>query len=411
MRKWRYLYAGTIVLALVIGLGLWSPLKPADAEKAAKVPRFVVDPSWPKPLPNRWVTGEVAGTCIDSQDHVFTVNRRNLDALETSFGWPAAPPVVAFDGEGNVVNAWGDPAVVPNGLHGCFVDHEDNVWIAGNGDGIVQKYSQDGTLLLQIGTRGVCDGPVVASRPVNPTCGSPGFNSSTTLLNQPADVAVDPSNGDVYIADGYGNHRVAVFDRTGRYLRQWGSAGTAPGQFAPGGGGHPHCVVLSNAALLYVCDRANDRIQVFDKMGNLQGIIPIKPGTGSVPGPYGNPDGSGRGAVGSANDLHFSIDKRQKYMYVNDVGNGTLWIFDRFAGNRILGGFGRPGHQAGEFTLFHSVALDSKGNMYTGETVGGRRSQKFVRRGHVSADQLEIFRGSPHYDPLPWATGSGRDDD
>jgi hypothetical protein len=411
MTGWRPLYAGTLVLALVVGVGLWNPLHRADAKKESsdKIPRFVVDPSWPKPLPHRWVTGEVAGTCVDSQDRVFTVNRRNLDALETSFGWPAAPPVVAFDAEGNVVHAWGDPAVLPNGIHGCFIDHEDNVWIAGNGDGIVQKYSQDGTLLLQIGTRGLCDGPEVPSRPVNPTCGSPGFNSSTTLLNQPADVAVDPANGDVYIADGYGNHRVAVFDRNGGFLRQWGSPGTGPGQFAPGGGGHPHCVVFDKHGVLYVCDRANDRIQVFDKIGNLQGIVFVKPGTGSVPGPFGNPDGSGRNAVGSANDLDFSVDRVQKYMYVNDVGNSTLWIFDRFAGNRILGGFGRPGHQAGEFTLFHSVAVDSRGNMYTGETVGGRRSQKFVRRGQVSPEGLEIFRGSPHYDPLPWAARSGDD--
>jgi len=407
MKGWRYLYAGTLVLAVVVGVGLWNPLNRADAKKdhTDKIPRFVVDPSWPKPLPNRWVTGEVAGTCIDSQDHIFTVTRRNLDALETSFGWPPSPPVIEFDGEGNVVNAWGNPAILPNGIHGCFVDHEDNVWIGGNGDGIVQKYSHDGsTLLLQIGTRGVCDSPTGA-------CGLPSSNSSPVLLNQPADIAVDPSNGDAYIADGYGNHRVAVFNRSGLFLRQWGSPGTGPGQFAPGGGGHPHCVVFDKRGLLYVCDRANDRIQVFDKMGNLQGIIPVKPGTGSVPGPFGRPDGSGRGAVGSANDLHFSIDRAEKYMYVNDVGNSTLWIFDRFAGNRILGGFGRPGHQAGEFTLFHSVAVDSKGNMYTGETVGGRRSQKFVPRGHVSADQLEIFRGSPVYDPLPWAGRSGRDAD
>jgi len=283
---------------------------------------------------------------------------------------------------------------VPTGLHGCFVDYQDNVWIAGNGDGIVQKYSHNGTLLLQIGTKGHCDSPTGA-------CGVPDSNSSPIYLNEPADVTVDPANGDVYVADGYGNHRVAVFDKNGRFLRQWGSAGTAPGQFAPGGGGHPHCVVFDNRGLLYVCDRANDRIQVFDKFGNLKEVIPVKPGTGSVPGPYGNPDGSGRNAVGSANDLDFSIDRDQQYIFVNDVGNSSLWVFDRLLGNRILGGFGRPGHQAGEFTLFHSVAVDSKGNMYTGETVGGRRSQKFVPRGFISTEHLETFRGSPHYDPLP----------
>jgi hypothetical protein len=116
------------------------------------------------------VTGDVAGTCIDSHDHVFTINRGNLQAPETVVAI-ASPPVIEFDRQGNVANAWGNRDVLPNGLHGCFVDHEDNVWIAGNGDGIVQKYSHNGVLLLQIGTRGVCDGPGGA-------CGSPGFNSS-----------------------------------------------------------------------------------------------------------------------------------------------------------------------------------------------------------------------------------------
>jgi sugar lactone lactonase YvrE len=125
-------------------------------------------------------------------------------------------------------------------------------------------------------------------------------------------------------------------------------------------------------------------------MGTLRGIIPVKPGTGTP----------GRGAVGSANDLDFSLD--QKIMYVNDVGNTTLWFLDRAAGNKIIGGFGRPGHMAGEFTLFHSVARDSRGNLYTGETVGGRRSQKFVPRGTVPDEKLGTFLGSPHYDPLAW---------
>jgi hypothetical protein len=406
MKKTRIAYAGAVVLASVVALGAWKPFGQAKAHGASsKIPKYVVDPYWPKPIPQRWVTGEVAGTCIDSRDHIFTVNRRNPDALETSFGWPIAPPVVEYDGEGNVVNGWGDPAIMPNGLHGCHVDYQDNVWVAGNGDGIVQKYTHEGKLLMQIGVKGKCDSPTGA-------CGVPDSNSSTTLLNQPADIVVDPANGDIYIADGYGNHRVVVFDKNGHYLRQWGSAGTGPGQFAPGGGGHPHCVVFDKNFLLYVCDRANDRIQVFDKFGNIKEIIPVKPGTGSVPGPYGNPDGSGRNAVGSANDLDFSIDRQQQYMFVDDVGNSSLWIYDRLQGNRILGGFGRPGHQAGEFTLFHSVALDSKGNIYTGETVGGRRSQKFVPDGFVSARNLGTWRGSPHYDPLPSKkSGHGSDED
>jgi len=372
----RILFLGAVVPALVIGLGLWSPLNKATAKGKPETPVYRVDPFWPKPLPveatqispathmpKPWVTGEVAGTCIDSKDHVFTVNRGNLISPETVTA-VASPPILEFDREGNVVNAWGNRDVLPNGLHGCFVDHHDNVWIAGNGDGIVQKYTHDGkTLLLQIGTRGLCDTATGA-------CGSPGLNSSQTLLDQPADMAVDPANDDVYIADGYGNHRVVVFSKNGVYLRQWGSSGTGDGQFQPADGGHPHCVVLSKDGLVYACDRGSDRIQVFDKMGNLKRIIPVKPGTGV----------GGLGTAGSAWDLDFSPGKRQTFMFEVDGGNEILWIFDRAAA-QILGGFGRPGHQAGEFTFLHTVSVDSKGNLFTGETINGRRIQKFVKVG------------------------------
>ena len=414
MRVWRWIYVGTLVLTLVVGLGVWNPLSQVIATSSL-VPRYVVDPFWPKPLPidprtgKPWVTGEVAGTCIDSRDHIFTVNRgynNGLVAPETVVAVPS-PPVVEYDPAGNVVNAWGEAAVLPNGIHGCFVDYQDNVWIAGNGDGIVQKYTRKGDLLLQIGTRGMCDWPANGN-----ACGNSGAdptaNQSKTLLNQPADVAVDPTNGDIYIADGYGNHRVVVFDSKGTYLRQWGSVGDGPGQFAAGDGGHPHCIVLGNDGLLYVCDRGQDRIQVFDKLGNLKKIIPVIPGTGTP----------GIGTAGSAWDLDFSPDRRQELMFESDGGNEVLWTFDRMAalagaaltatpGQGILAGFGRPGHAAGEFTFLHTVAADSKGNLYTGETVGGRRIQKFVRRGHVFDNELDVFVPAgnptellPHYDPV-----------
>jgi NHL repeat len=414
MRVWRWTYVGTLVLTLVVGLGVWNPLSQVIATSSL-VPRYVVDPFWPKPLPidprtgKPWVTGEVAGTCIDSRDHIFTVNRgynNGLVAPETVVAVPS-PPVVEYDPAGNVVNAWGEAAVLPNGIHGCFVDYQDNVWIAGNGDGIVQKYTRKGDLLLQIGTRGMCDWPANGN-----ACGNSGAdptaNQSKTLLNQPADMAVDPTNGDIYIADGYGNHRVVVFDSKGTYLRQWGSVGDGPGQFAAGDGGHPHCIVLGNDGLLYVCDRGQDRLQVFDKLGNLKKIIPVIPGTGTP----------GLGTAGSAWDLDFSPDRRQELMFETDGGNEVLWTFDRMAalagaaltatpGQGILAGFGRPGHAAGEFTFLHTVAADSKANLYTGETVGGRRIQKFVRRGHVFDNELDVFVPAgnptellPHYDPV-----------
>lgn len=389
--RWRIAYLGAVVLALALGLGLWKPLARVDATERPATPRYRVDPFWPKPLPvdtatgKPWVTGEVAGTCIASDDHVITVNRGfqpgGLVAPETVVA-VASPPVVEYDREGEVVNAWGNPAILPTGIHGCFVDFQDNVWIAGNGDGIVQKYSRDGsTLLLQIGTKGVCDWPANGNKCGN-SGGDPTANRSTTLLNEPADVAVDPKNGDVYVADGYGNHRVVVFDRSGTYLRQWGgvvtnNAAPEPGKFAAGDGGHPHCVVIGNDGLVYVCDRADDRVQVFTKDGALTRVIPIRPGVGVTPGPGG---AAPLGTAGSAWDVDFSNDADQTFMYEVDGGEEILWIMDRALGT-LLDGFGRPGHAAGEFTFLHSVALDSKGNVFTGETIGGRRIQKFVRHG------------------------------
>ncbi|HEX6439901.1 MAG TPA: 6-bladed beta-propeller [Candidatus Binatia bacterium] len=413
MRIWRWVYVGTLLVTLVVGLGVANPLRDMDV-KDSRVPQYVVDPFWPKPLPNDpetgkpWVTGEVAGSCVDSRDHIFTVNRgynNGLVAPETVVAVPS-PPVVEYDPHGNVVNAWGEPAILPNGVHGCFVDYQDNVWIAGNGDGIVQKYSRKGELLLQIGTKGVCDWPAN-----NNACGNsgadPNANQSRTLLNQPSDVAVDPANGDIYIADGYGNHRVVVFDKNGTYLRQWGSVGDGPGQFGAADGGHPHCVVLGNDGLVYTCDRGQDRLEVFDKSGNLVKIIPVIPGTGTP----------GLGTAGSAWDVEFSPDRRQELMFNADGGNEVVWTFNRLAalagaaltatpGQGILAGFGRPGHNAGEFTFLHTVAADSKGNLYIAETVGGRRIQKFVpRRG--KGNDLHVFTPAgnpdqllPHYDPV-----------
>ena len=406
MRASHLVYAGAALLASAVSLAFFTGQTQANT-RGSHVPQFRVDANWPKlPLPSAgdfgtplvlststgkpkpWVTGEVAGTCVDSRNHVFTVNRGNLIAPEDVEAVPS-PTVIEFDQAGNVVNAWNTTARQAQ-IHGCFVDFQDNIWIAGNGDGVVQKWTHDGkTLLLQIGTLGVCDNP-----PAN-TCGNsganPAANQSKTLLNEPANVWVDPDRdpvngkrGSVYIADGYGNHRVVVFDAQGVFLRQWGGvAGTVnnpvtdfPADFGAGDGGHPHCVVGGSDGLMYVCDRQDDRIQVFTKTGTLMRIIPVVPGTGATLGIGGAP---GLGTAGSAWDLQFSNDAFQMFMFEVDGGNEQMHIMDRALG-AILASFGQPGHQAGtQFTFLHSVAKDSKGNLNTGETINGRRVQKFTR--------------------------------
>jgi DNA-binding beta-propeller fold protein YncE len=367
----RHTWTGIAVALFGISLAFCNPV-PGQAKAAAgatpAVPKYEIDPYWPKPLPNRWLTGDVGGVCVDAKDHVFIVNRQNLEEKETETA-VSAPPVIEFDPDGNVVNSWGDPKVLPKMLHGCYVDYENNIWIAGSGDGIVQKYTHDGSkLLMQIGTKGVMDSS-------DGTADGRALNSSHTGFFKPSGVAVDPGNGDIYVADGYGNTRIAVFDRNGQFLRQWGRQGNAAETEAAVGGIFikiVHCVVFDNAGLVYVCDKQGDRVQVFDKMGNFKRNFLV------TPRPHYPNNRSTE--LGANSWIGFSPDPEQKFMFAVDEWRDQVDIFDHATGE-ILGTFSRPGHQPGEMTHGHTLAVDSKGNIYIGETRGGRRVQKFRMAG------------------------------
>jgi hypothetical protein len=356
-KQLRKMVGATWIFLLVA----WYPVR-TDAQNQA--PKFQLDPLWRKSLPDHWITGEVGGTCFDAQDHLFTVNRGNLTPKEQVLG-VVSPAVIEFGNDGQVVNSWGDRAVLPKKLHGCFIDYQGNVWIAGNEDAIVQKYSHDGSkLLLQIGVKGqfdTSDGTIT---------GAP-LNSSHTLLNLPSSVAVDPTNGDIYVTDGYGNRRVVVFDREGRFLRQWGRQGTLA-EINSGDGGVflkvVHYVVIGNDGLVYVCDRLGDRVQVFDKMGNFKRNILVTSKTAQLTG------------IGSVCQIGFSPDPVQKYMYVCNCGDEEIRILDHTTGQTLYT-LGHSGFEAGEFNGLHSLAVDSKGNIVSGEagvaSGGGHRVQMF----------------------------------
>ncbi len=351
--------AGSCVL-LVVVVGHFNSVR----GEAQPVPRYQVDPFWPKLSPSdRWITGGLGGICIDGRDHVYILNRQNVVAGDLDAA-RLAPPVIEFDPDGYVVRSWGDPELLGDRLHDCHVDEDQNVWIVASGTGFVQKYSGDGSeLLLQIGESGVYDSSD-GTRDGRP------LNSDSAQFFLPASIDVDANTGDIYVADGElpgGNRRIAVLDRTGRFLRQWSLHRTEAERDLIQ---LPHCLRLADDGLVYVCDRRADRIQVFDRMGNFIRQI-------DVPWQLYTPrDGRRDGTRGTGVVLAFSHDPDQRLMFVVNQNSVGVDVLDRQTGQVLSSLGGGPGPYLGQFTQPHGIAVDSAGNVYVAEQ-GGRRVQKF----------------------------------
>jgi len=372
----RNVLVGTIFACTLLALVAVERLlvREASAQPSVQAPRFEVDPFWPKPLPNGWVLGMAIGVAVDSRDHVWIVHRADtLSPLEaaadqnppTASCCRKAPPVLEFDPAGNLVGHWGGPGEGyewPLSNHGIFVDHKDNVWIGGNDakDAHVLKFTRAGRFLMQFGHQG-----------------KSGGSHDTVNFGRVAKIYVDPKMNEAYIADGYGNKRVAVIDAdTGAFKRYWGAYGNKPddtnlGPYDPAAPpvkqfrNPVHCADLSNDGFLYVCDRPNDRLQVFRPDGTFVKEVFIAPKT------LGD---------GSTWDVAFSKDPQQKHLYLADGKNEKIYVLDRQS-LEILTSFGDGGRQPGQFFAVHSMATDSKGNIFTTETYEGRRLQKFVFKG------------------------------
>jgi DNA-binding beta-propeller fold protein YncE len=339
------------VLAGAIGLSC-----PFDLPAQARAPHYEVDPSWPKPLPDRWIIGGLGGVCVDARNHVLILNRQDLLEGELNAGH-LAPPLLEFDSAGNLVNSWGNPNVLDPRLHSCYFDKDNNVWIGSAPSGMIQKYSHDGSkLLLQIGKKGVFDSSdgTVKGQPLN---------SNAAQFFMPSSIFVDPRNGDVYVSDGEsrgGNRRIAVMDSNGNFLRQW----------QPEGMQTVHCMAVANDGLVYVCNRDKAKIQVYDKTGKFIKTFEL-PWTPDTPPTDGKPKESGGAVVA----IDFSRDSNQSLLYVINQNNGVIEIVERDSG-KLLSSFGRVGHFPGEFDQPHGIAVDSEGSVYVAEN-RGKRVQKF----------------------------------
>src|SRR5262245_44099682 len=323
MRHRTAVYLGLSLAAFVGALAIHtlsreSPVA-AQSRATAQAPIFEVEPLWPKPLPNHWVLGSTIGLATDENDHVWIIHRpqtvdENFKAA--TFTPPVgtcctpAPPVLEFDQAGNLVGHWGGSGKGyewPQSDHGITIDHKGNVWIGGNGDKDTQvlKFTKTGKFLLQIGHQGQHNG-----------------SNDTENLWRAAKIFIEPSANEAYIADGYGNRRVIVFDAdTGKYKRHWGAYGSKPDD-TPVGAYDPavppskhfntvHCANVSKDGFVYVCDRVNDRVQVFRKDGTFvkEAFFDTK-----------------TLRSGSVWDMTFSRDPQETYIYIVDGVNEKVRV-------------------------------------------------------------------------------------
>ena len=378
IKRNRKLLSGVALVGSIIALGIGQAIlqdKAVAQRPMVQAPVFEVDPLWPKPLPNNWLLGWTIGVWADEQDHVWIIHRgagglhNNERGAELSPPIAeccrTAPPILVYDPEGNLVRSWGGPGPGyewPQSNHGIHVDYKGNVWIGGNGekDAHILKFTKDGKFLMQVGGSGKNAG-----------------SNDLENFGRVAKIWVDPQTNEAYVADGYLNKRVAVLDAdTGKMKRFWGAYGNKPddtnlGPYDPKAPpaqqfrNPVHCVERSNDGLIYVCDRANDRVQIFRPDGTFVKEAFYAKNTL---------------AAGSVWDLAFSRDPEQRFIFMADGQNEKVRIILRETLEEVTT-FGDGGRQPGQFYGVHSIATDSKGNIYTTETYEGKRLQKFVYKG------------------------------
>ncbi len=410
MRRNIYI-AGTAAAVAVLSIAAVLVARSRTARAAADgdevmVPKFEVDPFWPKPLPNHWILGMTIGVAIDAHDNVWVVHRpQTLDQKESYLTrgeadcCTAAPDVLEFDSAGNLIRHWGKAPGHdwPSSNHGITIDKDGNVWLGGNGpmqpgppagslaqftapppdpdaavkakqvyhDSFILKFSPDGKFLGEIGRANGSQGSL-----------------DTHNVKGVAQIRFIPGTDDLIAADGYGNHRVSVWNaETLQFVRMWGAYGRTPSDepLPPYNPNSPqfanpvHCAMPSNDGLIYVCDRKNLRVQIFKYDGTYVKQFVLEPGSRGDGTPF---------------EIAFSPDAEQKFMYIADGTNMKVHVFDRKSLKELYS-FGDGGRQPGEFYAVHNIVSDSKGNLYTTETYHGQRVQKFIYKGMVPLSEVK----------------------
>ena len=410
----RHIYLWTVLAALAVAVIASVVLvKRSRAVRAAgdgnevMVPKFEVDPFWPKPLPNHWDLGMTIGVAIDAQQDVWIVHRPpSLDRMETYLTrgegdcCTAAPDVLEFDPAGNLIRHWGKAPGHdwPTSNHGITIDSDGNVWLGANGagqpgppagsaaqfaaapapppdaevqakqvyhDSFILKFSPDGKFLGEIGKANGSQGSL-----------------DTKNTKGVAEIRFIPGTHNLIAADGYGNHRVSVWNAdTLEFVKMWGAYGHTPSDEklpvynseSPQFGNPVHCAVPSNDGLIYVCDRKNNRVQMFKYDGTYVKQFVVEPNSKGDGAPF---------------DIAFSPDPQQKFMYIADGTNMKIHVYDRQSLKELYT-FGDGGRQPGEFYAVHNIVTDAKGDIFTTETYHGQRVQKFVFKGMVPVSEVK----------------------
>jgi DNA-binding beta-propeller fold protein YncE len=360
------------VAALVTSMsitGCSTPAATTDAD-VRRMPMFEVEAGWPK-MPAKWQLGHASSIAIDAQDNVYVLHRPRTLKLQDNP--PAAPAVVVFDPNGNFIRAWGGPGSGyewPEREHGIHIDHRGYVWIGGNNcpalrlpglkpvaDDALLKFTREGKFLMQIGRSNQSKG-----------------DSDTANVHRAADAWVYPKANELFVADGYGNHRTIVYDaETGAFKRMWGAFGkrpagvdncavvgpkTFPDAEGPAEYNVVHAIRVANDGMVYVADRENRRVQMFTSDGKfVKQLI--------------------RTDMPFARNLALSPDRGQQHLYVG--GGKGIFVVDRLTLD-VVGMIQVPG----QLGPGHHIATDSKGNIYIAQTTAGL--QKLAFKGMAAAE-------------------------